>query len=1071
MMNLRRSAVWLACVLGVIFLAATGQASDGAQDAAAGILRATGTKGGLVVHVGCDDGRLTAALHANERFLVHGLDTEARDVRRARAHITSRDLNGPVSVAHWDGAELPYVDDLVDLLVADDPVDVSRAEIMRVLSPQGVAYLKTGNGWKKLVKPRPDDIDEWTHFLHGPGNNAVSEDAEVGPPRHMQWLADPMWCRYHHTLASISGMVSTEGRIFYVVDEAPAAAIQIPAQWFLVARDAFNGMLLWKTPIESWANHRRGFRSGPVQLPRTLVAVNDRVYLPPGLNAPLTAYDAATGEKVRAYDGTKNTEEVIVHDGYVFVIVGSPEPEQALRKNKLAKNEKTIKAYRSDSGQMVWKWSEPKNKPLMPVTLAAAGERVFFQAGQGVVCLDRDTGETLWNTDGPSKGKRKAGWSRATLTVKNGVVLWADSKKLFALSPEDGQELWSCKVQPTFHSPVDLFVVDGLVWLQPPVIDADSHSRLWKEHEDQYLRARDLHTGEVKRKKPLRYDVWTSGHHHRCYRDKACANWVMTGKRGVEFVDLNGRQHSRNNWVRGACQYGVMPCNGLLYAPAHCCGCYMEAKLYGCWSLSHGDGKNVVPGQAASRRLQKGPAYGKVESQKRGEAHSWPTYRHDALRSSSSETRVSEKLNRAWRMEIGGDLSAPVVADGKVFAACRDSHRVMALNEDDGSKAWSYTAGGPIDSPPTIHDGMALFGCADGYVYCLRASDGQLVWRFHAAPGVRRTVSRDNVESLWPVHGSVLLKDGVVYASAGRSSYLDGGIELYGLDPATGKMLHHTTVRSEHPEFEKTQEAKKRTGLSKERIDQNVVDWKTSEAPDKSDAFSMDGGNISDVLVSDGYDIYLRQMRFEPNLEKKDKKGRHLFATSRLLNPVEVHRSHWVLGTGDFSRIPVAYSWIANSRKGRRNLRLAQPYGVLLAFSSDTAWGVWRHRGYTVYAEEMEPFSPEEKPQPDFRKVDASGFPGRRWATQVPMRPRAMVRAGDLLLLGGTADLKRAEDDLEAYEGRRGGFLHLLSVKDGKSVKEYKLDAPPVWNGMAVTGEGVFMTTTDGTVVRMAPAD
>ena len=37
------------------------------------ILKATGVKGGLVVHIGCGDGRMTASLYANERYLVHGL--------------------------------------------------------------------------------------------------------------------------------------------------------------------------------------------------------------------------------------------------------------------------------------------------------------------------------------------------------------------------------------------------------------------------------------------------------------------------------------------------------------------------------------------------------------------------------------------------------------------------------------------------------------------------------------------------------------------------------------------------------------------------------------------------------------------------------------------------------------------------------------------------------------------------------------------------------------------------------------------------------------------------------------
>ena len=41
---------------------------------------------------------------------------------------------------------------------------------MRVLSPLGVAYA----GGKRIAKPWPKEIDEWTHFLHGADNNAVA---------------------------------------------------------------------------------------------------------------------------------------------------------------------------------------------------------------------------------------------------------------------------------------------------------------------------------------------------------------------------------------------------------------------------------------------------------------------------------------------------------------------------------------------------------------------------------------------------------------------------------------------------------------------------------------------------------------------------------------------------------------------------------------------------------------------------------------------------------------------------------------------------------------------------------
>ena len=34
--------------------------------------------------------------------------------------------------------------------------------------------------------PRPEEIDAWTHYLHSPTNNAVSQDTAVQPPRHLQ---------------------------------------------------------------------------------------------------------------------------------------------------------------------------------------------------------------------------------------------------------------------------------------------------------------------------------------------------------------------------------------------------------------------------------------------------------------------------------------------------------------------------------------------------------------------------------------------------------------------------------------------------------------------------------------------------------------------------------------------------------------------------------------------------------------------------------------------------------------------------------------------------------------------
>jgi hypothetical protein len=126
-------------------------------------------------------------------------------------------------------------------------------------------------------------------------------------------------------MASMSAAVSAKGRVFFIVDKAPLASIRFTGQWELVARDAFNGTLLWKKDIPKWNDHLRHFRSGPVHLPRRLVAVGEAVYVTLGLDAPVTALDAATGRTLHTYDRTERTEEILVQDDVLYLAVGTSE--------------------------------------------------------------------------------------------------------------------------------------------------------------------------------------------------------------------------------------------------------------------------------------------------------------------------------------------------------------------------------------------------------------------------------------------------------------------------------------------------------------------------------------------------------------------------------------------------------------------------------------------------------------------------------------------------------------------------------------------------------------------------
>ncbi len=226
-------------------LSGTGHAGV-AEDAAA-ILAAANVTGGFVVHLGAGTGELTAALQTSPAVQVHGLETDGEKVDAARKTIRAAGKYGDVSVVQFAGRELPYVDNLVNLLVIEEQGDVAMEEILRVLVPNGVAMVKqTDSTWAKTVKPRPANIDDWSHYLHDASGNAVAHDEVVNSPRHLQWVGSPRYSRHHDRMASMSALVSTNGRMFYIMDEGSRISIQLPSKWKLIARDAFNGTVLWK---------------------------------------------------------------------------------------------------------------------------------------------------------------------------------------------------------------------------------------------------------------------------------------------------------------------------------------------------------------------------------------------------------------------------------------------------------------------------------------------------------------------------------------------------------------------------------------------------------------------------------------------------------------------------------------------------------------------------------------------------------------------------------------------------------------------------------------------------------
>jgi len=1052
-------------------------------DSANELIEMAGVKGGLVVQIGCDDGTLAAELRANNRYIVHALDTEAAKVARARKTIQSRGVYGPVSVHVFNGVHLPYAENLVNLVVVRDAGFGMRdagseirdvgSEILRVLTPRGVAVVREkgneawlsriphpvsriGDGLAVFVKPVPPEIDEWTHWLHGPDGNAVARDRVVGPPRRLQWMARPYWARLHDAPSTTSAMVSSGGRVFCVSDEGPTGTYSgLEDKWFLVARDAFNGTLLWKRAMPKWGWRQwtadwHARNNQPFQLPKRLVAVGDRVFVTLEYNGPVAELNAATGEVVRTFEGTQRTDEILYHEGRLILSVNNAVHDPLKAEAQPLK--KSIAVVDADTGKTLWKTGDfaglpAKTDSIGPngrLELAVGDGRIYFSDHDSIVTLDLETGTEVWRTPRTLGPKMKANFNTrmyelSVLVYSDGVVLVAQPEgtisfhsvpgTLYAYDAEDGQLLWKHRYGGWVHNTQpNLFVIDGTVWIhehqEGAVMQGGKRMNLphnLQSELDYAVLGLDLHSGKEKSRLSTKA-IFNVGHHHRCYRNKATERFLLTSRRGVEFIDTESGENDLNHWTRGDCQLGIMPCNGLLYTTPHPCSCYIESKLNGYFALAPAA---ESPTSADPRpAFVKGPAFGAVVSTEPPNTVDWWTFRGNAKRSGAAETLVPSKFVPGWKVKLGGESGPLTVADGTVFAPAIDQHRIVALNASTGTLIWEFVAGARVDTPPTIYKGLALFGSADGWAYCLRASDGNLAWKRRVAPRERLVGAHGQLESAWPVHGSVLVHDGVAYLAAGRSSFLDGGIHLYAIQPETGEIIEQRTEYTPDPETHKM-------------------------AADPSYTHAMPG-MLADILVADGSAIWMRN-----NLVFGDRPSRqgHVCSTGGFRDDTWFNRTTWKVADATHAQLLVFDESAAYAIEAYASTSRAKAF-------------VAGDRGYRLFSRSLKPSnasrSNARREKAGRRRVKPS-VPDN-WSVRIPVRGTAMALASDTLFLAGAPDIVDPDDPLASFEGRNGARLCAFSATDGSKLSELKIDALPVLDGMAVARGKLFLAMKDGSI-------
>ena len=1088
----RSLSLRIVSVLGVLLATTVAAASAGPAEEAEQIASLAGFRGGLVIHIGCGDGQLTAALRLADNCVVQGLETDAKAVERARAAIRATGQYGPVSVIRWSGKQLPYVDNLATLVVCEDAGAVPPGEIMRVLRPFGAAVVKRDGTWTVTVKPQLEGTDEWEQHYHGADNNAVAQDTVVGPPRRYQWLGEPQWQRSHMAMPSINSMVSTKGRLFTVEDLGSAEHPALPGKQALVARDAYNGVFLWRVMFSDWHPIYIRNKEMPVQIQRRLAAIGNVVYCTPGYSAPITVFDAATGAVIKEHTRTAGTMEFVYDRGVLYIVIGDQadisQAHEDLSRSALktslfrreaygptirrsAEPKNDILAIDADSGNPLWKISGADTRGYEGATLAVTGDRVVFATSKELVCVDAANGKSLWRVPAPIVLEGPGGIA-VSLVLSDRAAYLADSERLRAFRLADGRALWDTPATINHHKAPDVFLANGLVWA---AAYSGSTGRPAPELGLTRMGVNGFDPETGKRVKQIDQTMIGPMGHDRCYRNRITTRYyINTVTGGSDFLDLNSSTELPNPWIRSTCGIGPLPCNGLYYGGPPSCACCNSVMLNAMNAMAAEPGltqsdQPIKVGTKAT--LEKGPAFSEISNLKfqiSGSPGDWPAYRHDNARTGTTKNKVPAVLDQRWETKVGNRASAPVIAAGMVFAADVDGHAVCAMNAADGKIVWRFSAEGRVDSPPTYDQGLLLFGSRDGSVYCLRAADGALVWRF--CPLERRMIcAYGQPESAWPICGSILIRDGLAYFAAGRNSFTDGGIFLYALDPRSGDIVHQKRMYGPYGE----------NGFPIEN--RQVVKGMSIE------------GFKGDIFIADDQLLYLRHQAFTPNLSPvrlQDVKQPHLIPSHGFLEAIPQHRSFWTIDTMLHYDIPTGQGGIHGDILVIDGSRFYEVRGYP---PGRTAWFDPRTSGYTLYAgtygasakasaaRAAGGASKRAATQAAAKQRKGSQSRARKrtvinvapsvklWSSSIPLTGKAIALADDVLFVAGTPVAFPQDDLAKAYEGRMGGILWAASASTGEKLAQYTLDAPPAWDSLAAANGLLFLSLADGRVICMGP--
>ncbi|MGW2419387.1 outer membrane protein assembly factor BamB family protein [Streptomyces sp. NPDC001709] len=315
----------------------------------------------------------------------------------------------------------------------------------------------------------------------------------------------------------------------------------------------------------------------------------------------------------------------------------------------------------SKAGTRLWRF------PLAGVLVnhpGVAGDLVYAASNDGTLyAVDAAKGERRWSYT------TKAALGSAPYLVGGVVYLGGDDGKLYALDARTGAERWVFTTGGIVHSPV---VTGGVAYVGS---------------SDGYLYAVEVSGGK-------RLWRFRTGHDTHC--PAVVEDTVYVGCSDTRLYAVNAYDGSER-WTfttAGAVSWIPVVAGGLVYF------CSTDETLY---AVRASTGQEVWRAGGVSAKAGPAVARGLVCC---GGGRDLRAY--DAITG-----------RKRWSLNTGGDVGAPVMADGVVYVGSGDQ-KLYAVDAADGKQRWTFTAGAEVH-PPAVTADAVYFGGADSQLYAVRA--------------------------------------------------------------------------------------------------------------------------------------------------------------------------------------------------------------------------------------------------------------------------------------------------------------------------------------------------------------